>query len=149
MTDHIHILGRYSSLYYTYSMINVRDHRRGNNQVLKILNHKQQRTQDTEWRHTKQKTQHRKLHICNTDHFVQQGSSKVTSLVKMPVPFEFMVFNATFNNISVISWRSVLLLEDTRMPGETHRPVASYPQTLPPNVVSSTPRHQRGSNSKL
>ena len=24
-----------------------------------------------------------------------------------------MVFNATFNNISVISWRSVLLLEET------------------------------------
>jgi len=24
-----------------------------------------------------------------------------------------MVFNATFNNISVISWKSVLLLEDT------------------------------------
>jgi hypothetical protein len=25
----------------------------------------------------------------------------------------FMVFNATFNNTSVISWRSVLLVEDT------------------------------------
>jgi len=24
-----------------------------------------------------------------------------------------MVFNATFNNISIISWRSVLLVEDT------------------------------------
>ena len=28
----------------------------------------------------------------------------------------FMVFNATFNNISVISWRSVLLLEETGVP---------------------------------
>jgi hypothetical protein len=27
-----------------------------------------------------------------------------------------MVFNATFNNISVISWRSVLLVEETRIP---------------------------------
>ena len=27
--------------------------------------------------------------------------------------FGFMVFNATFNNISVISWRSVLLVEKT------------------------------------
>ena len=27
--------------------------------------------------------------------------------------FRFMVFNATFNNISVISWRSVLLVEKT------------------------------------
>jgi len=29
-----------------------------------------------------------------------------------------MVFNATFNNISVISWRSVLLVEDIGVPGE-------------------------------
>jgi len=27
----------------------------------------------------------------------------------------FMVFNATFNNISAISWRSVLLVEETRV----------------------------------
>ena len=27
----------------------------------------------------------------------------------------FMVFNATFNNISVISWQSVLLVEETRV----------------------------------
>jgi hypothetical protein len=32
----------------------------------------------------------------------------------------FMVFNATFNNISVISWWSVLLVEETRVPGENH-----------------------------
>jgi hypothetical protein len=30
-----------------------------------------------------------------------------------------MVFNVTFNNISVISWRSVLLVEETGVPGET------------------------------
>jgi hypothetical protein len=28
-----------------------------------------------------------------------------------------MVFNATFNNISVISWWSVLLVEDIGVPG--------------------------------
>jgi hypothetical protein len=33
-----------------------------------------------------------------------------------------MVFNATFNNISVILWRSVLLAEKTG-PGENHRPI--------------------------
>jgi hypothetical protein len=38
----------------------------------------------------------------------------------------FMVFNATFNNISVISWQSVLLVEETRVPGENHRPVANH-----------------------
>jgi len=29
-----------------------------------------------------------------------------------------MIFNATFNTISVISWRSVLLVEETGGPGE-------------------------------
>jgi hypothetical protein len=38
----------------------------------------------------------------------------------------FMVFNATFNNISVISWRSVLLVGETGGPGENHRPAASH-----------------------
>jgi len=37
-----------------------------------------------------------------------------------------MVFNATFNNISAISWRSVLLVEETGGPAENHRPVTSY-----------------------
>ena len=41
----------------------------------------------------------------------------------------FMVFNATFNSISVISchsWRSVLLVEENGEPGEKHRPAASH-----------------------
>jgi hypothetical protein len=33
-----------------------------------------------------------------------------------------MVFNATFNNISVISWWLVLLVEETGVPGENHQP---------------------------
>jgi hypothetical protein len=37
-----------------------------------------------------------------------------------------MVYSATFNNISVISWRSGLLVEETRVPGENHRPDASH-----------------------
>jgi hypothetical protein len=36
-----------------------------------------------------------------------------------------MVFNVTFNNISVISWWSVLLVEETRKPGENHQPFSS------------------------
>ena len=36
------------------------------------------------------------------------------------------VLNTTFNNISVISWWSVLLVEETGVPGEYHRPVASH-----------------------
>ena len=54
----------------------------------------------------------------------------------------FIVFKCTFNNISVISWWSVLLVEKT---GENHWPVASNWQTLSYNVVSSTPRHERDS----
>jgi len=37
-----------------------------------------------------------------------------------------MVFNVTFNNISAISWRSVLFVEETGVPEETHRPAASH-----------------------
>jgi hypothetical protein len=55
-----------------------------------------------------------------------------------------MVVDATFNDISIISWRSVLLVEKTGVPGENHRPVASHWQTLSHNVVSSTPCHERG-----
>jgi hypothetical protein len=47
-----------------------------------------------------------------------------------------VVFNTAFNNISVISWRSVLLLEETGVPGENHRPAESHCQTLSHNVVS-------------
>jgi len=35
----------------------------------------------------------------------------------------FIVFNATFNNISVISWRSALFVDET---GQNYRPVASH-----------------------
>jgi len=55
------------------------------------------------------------------------------------------MFNATFNNISVISWQSVLLEEETwRKPQ-----IASHLQTLSHNIVSSTPRHERDTNSQL
>jgi hypothetical protein len=41
-----------------------------------------------------------------------------------------MVFNATFNNISVISCRSDLLAEETGVSGENHRPIASQPLSV-------------------
>ena len=37
-----------------------------------------------------------------------------------------MVFNAIFNNISVISWWSDLLVEETGVSGENHRPATSH-----------------------
>ena len=51
-----------------------------------------------------------------------------------------MVFSATFNNIWVILWQSVLLEEETRVPRENHWSAASHWQILSHNVVSSTPR---------
>jgi hypothetical protein len=37
-----------------------------------------------------------------------------------------MELNATFNNISVISWQLVLMVEETRVPGENHRHATSH-----------------------
>ena len=56
------------------------------------------------------------------------------------VGYGVMLFNATFNNISAISWQSVLLVEETGVHGENHR------QTVSHNAVSSTPRHERYMN---
>ena len=36
-----------------------------------------------------------------------------------------MMFNVTLNNISVILWQLVLLVEETGVPGEIHRPIAN------------------------
>jgi hypothetical protein len=46
------------------------------------------------------------VHMCNCE--AERSISKV----------RVMVFNATFNNNSVISWRSVLLLEEIGVPRE-------------------------------
>jgi hypothetical protein len=49
-----------------------------------------------------------------------------------------MVFNATFNNISVMLWQSVLLVEETGVPVENHQPATShmlYPVHLTMNRV--------------
>ena len=46
------------------------------------------------------------IYILNADHMRNWVRVKV------------MVFNTTFNNISVISCRSILLVEETRGPGE-------------------------------
>ena len=59
----------------------------------------------------------------------------------------FIVFNATFHNISVISWQSVLLLGETEVTSEYHRPVASHWQILSHIVVSRPHRHEWHCNS--
>ena len=37
-----------------------------------------------------------------------------------------LVCNATFNNMSFISWESFSLMEETGVPGDNHRPTASH-----------------------
>jgi len=50
--------------------------------------------------------------------FLQKHPSYQNLVAKQPIWVRVVVFNATFNNISVISWRSVLLVEEIGVPGE-------------------------------
>jgi hypothetical protein len=64
----------------------------------------------------------------------KRAMKRDTNLIYIVVSFHwmanwlvwFMVFYATFNNFSVISWRSVLFVEETRGPGENPRPTARH-----------------------
>ena len=70
------------------------------------------------------------LAVSGTCHYITDG-----------IRVRSMVLNATFSNISAISWWwSVLLMEKTRVPREKHRPVTGRWQTLSRDVVSSTSR---------
>ena len=71
----------------------------------------------------------------------------ITFISVLNIGIGVIVFNATFNNISAISWRSVLLVEETGVPGENQRNIASREQTVSHKVVSSTHRHEPDSNS--
>ena len=90
----------------------------------------------------------RGFHLIFQSHFVHYKTNKWINIFWGQYHWKiclvwFMVFNATFNNISAISWQSVLLVEETRVPSENHWPVASQWQTLSHNVVSSTPSLNR------
>ena len=54
------------------------------------------------------------LIICKNNRYIFQASVMV------------MVFNPTFNNITAISWRSALLVEETGVSGKDHRSPASH-----------------------
>jgi hypothetical protein len=51
-------------------------------------------------------------------------SEQFQNLLRVSV--RVMVFNAIFNTISVISLRSVLLVDETGIPGENQRSAASH-----------------------
>ena len=57
--------------------------------------------------------------------------------------FWFMAIDTTFNNVSVISCRSVLLVDEIGVPGESQWSVASHWHILSQNIASSTPCHER------
>jgi hypothetical protein len=50
-----------------------------------------------------------------------------------------MAFDATFNNISVISWRLALLVDETGILVENHRPAANHCQSPTPSNPTSFP----------
>ena len=58
-----------------------------------------------------------------------------------------MVFNATFNNISAISWRSVLFMEETGVPRENLPRVAVQVTTQKPKDGEHKPHHKPGMNA--
>ena len=83
-------------------------------------------------------------HLLITQYMYNPVTFKYMSLVykvKHMVIVRLKVFDATFNNISAILWRSDLLVQETWVSGENHRPVSSHWQTLSHNVVSSKPCH--------
>jgi hypothetical protein len=52
-----------------------------------------------------------------------------SKIIETSALFDFvclMMFKTSFNNMSFISWRSVLLVEETGVPGENHRPAAGH-----------------------
>jgi len=74
--------------------------------------------------------------LMTSGRFIEWLLSSISSMFRSR--FRFMVFNAPFNNISVVSCLSVLLVEETGVPRTNW-----HGQTLLRNVVSSTPRHGR------
>ena len=48
----------------------------------------------------------------------------------------YLVLNATFSNISAISWQPVLVVEEAGVPGKNHRPWARNCETLSHVAVS-------------
>ena len=61
--------------------------------------------------------------VRNRFFFFAKGTTIV--VYSLPENIDFLGFNATFSNISAISWRPVLVVEEVGVPGENHQPWAS------------------------
>ena len=88
--------------------------------LITMNRYKKMKTNDNKW---KLKPKYEKRYISRNS--FENGIDSILKRVRV------MVFNATVNNISVISWRSVLLVEKTGVPGENHRPVTSQKMITP------------------
>jgi hypothetical protein len=72
-----------------------------------------------------------KIQLKQWDIFFQENcnlsshNNSLKAIIWLTFFFRFMVFNTTFNNISAISWWSVLMVEETGVLGENRQPVAS------------------------
>ena len=80
-----------------------------------------------------------------------QNMSKMTILKGGVVGFSYfslisVILFSNRDHFWVISWWSVLLVEETEVQGENHRPVLCHWQTLSHTVVSITPCHEQNSN---
>ena len=62
--------------------------------------------------------------------------------------FGFMLFNATFNNISVIPWRSVFLVVETGVPAKT-TDLSQVTDKLYHIILYRVPCYERDSNSHV
>jgi len=71
-----------------------------------------------------------------------------TGKPKLGYNLGLMALSASFNNISIIRWRSNLLLGETGVPGEHNRTASSLRQTLSHDVASSKPLHEQDTNSQ-
>jgi hypothetical protein len=70
------------------------------------------------------------IYIIKVRHFIKQMFIYLVCLFVC-----LMVFKATLNNISAISWRSYILVKETGGSGENHRSVANHWHTLSHNVI--------------
>ena len=75
------------------------------------------------------KYEHRNIYITmlSEEMYLFRTSNKIRVFISDISDEELVI--VTFNYISVISWQSVLLVEETGLPREYHRPVASQWQT--------------------
>jgi hypothetical protein len=63
--------------------------------------------------------------LCDWNNGILLRKNQHERIHKIWFDFDFWCFNATFNSISAISWRPVLVVEEAGVPGENHRSWAS------------------------